>query len=593
LDPHAEYTSRWNARRAVADRYERLDIRLGNTRLATGAAGVVIAWLALARHLISPWWLLAPIGLFVALVVLHDSIGRRRAKARRAAAFYENGLKRLEGHWRGHGDCGESFLDETHPYAQDLDLFGRGSLFELLCTARTLAGQRTLAYWLLNPAPPEQIRARQEAVEELRERLDLREDLALMGEEIRRGIRAGALPRWGEAPPLLGGGWIRVAAAALAVFAAGTFAAAALEAVPFSVFLAVLAIEGVFALWYRARIFQIIGAVEQPAHEVAMLAEVLRRVEAEPFSSRRLVELQRQLETDGKAPSHRIARLKRLLELLDSRDHMIARLVGPPLLWTTQTCFAIEAWRNAYGGSLRGWLTAVGEFEALSSLAGYAFEHPKDPFPEVCDGEAAFEGIGLGHPLIPEDRCVRNDVRLGGGLQVLLVSGSNMSGKSTLLRTVGVNAVLALAGAPVRATSLRMCSLRVGASIRVTDSLESGVSRFYAEITRIRQLMDQAGEKQTLLFLLDELLHGTNSHDRRIGAEAIVRGFVERGALGLVTTHDLALAHIAEELAPRVVNVHFQDHLEDGKMKFDYKLRPGIVEHSNAIALMRSVGLDI
>jgi len=228
----------------------------------------------------------------------------------------------------------------------------------------------------------------------------------------------------------------------------------------------------------------------------------------------------------------------------------------------------------------------------LSALAGYAYEHPGDPFPELSQ-DTCFDGEALGHPLIPEARCVRNDLHLGGALCLLIVSGSNMSGKSTLLRTVGTNAVLALAGAPVRARRLRLSPLAVGASIRIQDSLQGGTSRFYAEITRLRQLMDQAQGPLRLLFLLDEILHGTNSHDRGIGAEAVVRGFVARGAIGLVTTHDLALARVADALAPRACNVHFEDHLDDGKMTFDYRMRPGVVAKSNAVALMRAIGLEV
>jgi DNA mismatch repair ATPase MutS len=188
---------------------------------------------------------------------------------------------------------------------------------------------------------------------------------------------------------------------------------------------------------------------------------------------------------------------------------------------------------------------------------------------------------------------VRNDVVLGGAQQLFIVSGSNMSGKSTLLRTVGINAVLAQAGAPVRARRLRLSPLRVGVSIRILDSLQEGSSRFYAEITRLRQIVDLAGDDRPLLFLLDEILHGTNSHDRRIGAEAVVRGLVDRGALGLVTTHDLALTRMTEGLGARARNVHFEDHLEDGEIRFDYELREGVVEKSNAIALMRAVGLEV
>ncbi|MGH9835770.1 MAG: MutS-related protein, partial [Blastocatellia bacterium] len=231
--------------------------------------------------------------------------------------------------------------------------------------------------------------------------------------------------------------------------------------------------------------------------------------------------------------------------------------------------------------------------EALGSLAGYAYEHPLDPFPELIEGEVCFDGEALGHPLIAESRSVRNDVRLDSQLQVLIVSGSNMSGKSTLMRTIGVNIALALAGAPVRAKSLRMSPLAIGASIHILDSLQSGASRFYAEIMRLRQIVELTKSDLPLLFLLDEILSGTNSHDRRIGAEAVVKGLVERGAIGLVTTHDLALTKIVETLGERAANVHFEDHLEDGRMVFDYKMRPGVVQRSNALELMRTVGLEV
>jgi DNA mismatch repair ATPase MutS len=263
------------------------------------------------------------------------------------------------------------------------------------------------------------------------------------------------------------------------------------------------------------------------------------------------------------------------------------------LLWEIQLAFFVEDWRRDNGSAVAGWLAAVAEFEALSSLAGYAYEHPNDPFPELSEQSPCFDGRGLGHPLLPEGKCVRNDVSLTGGVQVLVVSGSNMSGKSTLLRTVGVNAVLALAGAPVRAHRLRIAPLAPGASIRILDSLQGGMSRFYAEITRLRKLVTLAEGPLPLMFLLDELLHGTNSHDRRIGAEAVVKGLVRRGAIGLLTTHDLALAHIVDALAPHAANVHFEDHIEDGHVAFDYCLRPGIVTKSNALELMRSIGLEV
>jgi hypothetical protein len=590
-EPREEYRRRLEARRAAAERLARRHIALGNTRLAAASA-VVLLWLALASHLTSLLWLAAPAAAFFVLALVHERVLRARRCCERAAEFYERGLARLDDRWRGAGEGGERFSDPQHPYAEDLDLFGKGSLFELLSTARLQTGEETLARWLLHPAPVAEIVARQAAVEELRPRLDLREDLALLGEEVRSGIRPQSLARWAEQPLVFDSLRLRLAAALLAAGAIGGAVIWAVEGHP-TALLVVLIVEAVFFFRVRGGVARIAAAVGEPAYGLELLAQVLARYEREPFRSPRLAALRERLQVGGLAPSHRIARLHRWMELLDSAHHWLMRIVGPPLLYREQIVFAIEAWRKQSGPSVRRWLEAVGEMEALCALAGYAYEHPSDPFPELAPGGPCFEGEGLAHPLLRESRAVRNDVRLCGEPAVLVVSGSNMSGKSTLLRTLGVNAVLAMAGAPVRAGRLRLSPLALGASIRTLDSLHSGTSRFYTEITRIRLLMDLTKGELPVLFLLDELLQGTNSHDRRIGAEAIVRSLAARGAIGLLTTHDLALAHIADVLAPRGANVHFDDHLVDGRMTFDYRLSPGIVRKSNALELMRSVGLEV
>jgi hypothetical protein len=359
-------------------------------------------------------------------------------------------------------------------------------------------------------------------------------------------------------------------------------------------FLVALIMGRAFAFRYRAQIRGVVSAVDAAGRDLALLSGLLSRLEQERFASPRLVELRAELDVEGLAPSRQIARLNGLIDLLDAQRNTIFAPVALLLLWPVQLAIAIEGWRQKSGPAVVRWLAAVGELEALSSLAGYAYERPQDPFPELAEGGTCFESEGLGHPLIPEPRNVRTDLRLSDErLRVLIVSGSNMSGKSTLLRTVGINTVLALAGATVRARRLRLSPLRVGASIRIQDSLQAGSSRFYAEITRLRQIVGLTKDPPPVLFLLDEILHGTNSHDRLIGAEGVVRGLIERGAIGLVTTHDLALARIADELAPQAANVHFEDHLEGGKMSFDYQLRPGIVQRSNALELMRSVGLEV
>jgi len=355
----------------------------------------------------------------------------------------------------------------------------------------------------------------------------------------------------------------------------------------------VLLVEAAFALRLRRRVLHVLHAAQHPDRDLALLAQLLGRLESETFTAPRLVALRGALDSDGEPPSRRIQRLHRLVHLLDARKNQFFAPLSAAFLWATQIALALEAWRAVSGPAIARWLAAVGELEALCAFAGYSYEHAEDPFPDLVDDGPVFAAEQLGHPLLPERRCVRNDVHLGGELHVLVVSGSNMSGKSTLLRTVGTNTVLALAGAPVRAAGLRLSPLAVGASIRILDSLQEGTSRFYAEILRLRQLMDLTRQTLPLLFLLDEILHGTNSHDRGIGAEAVVRGFVARGAIGLVTTHDLALARVADALAPRAANVHFEDRLEDGQMRFDYRMRPGVVQKSNAVALMRAVGLEV
>jgi DNA mismatch repair ATPase MutS len=263
-------------------------------------------------------------------------------------------------------------------------------------------------------------------------------------------------------------------------------------------------------------------------------------------------------------------------------------------MWIPQYAMAIEKWRRTCGPHLGQWTAAIGEFEALCSLACFAYERPRAIFPELLDASTLqFDAAALSHPLIPPEVAVANDVEIGGKTQLWIVSGSNMSGKSTLLRAIGLSTVLAWAGAPVTAEKLLVSRLHIGASMRANDSLADNRSRFYAEISRLRDIVELVRVGRPTLFLLDELLSGTNSHDRRIGAEALVRGLVERGAIGLVTTHDLALAQIAGTLDGSAINVHFEDHLEGGEIRFDYRLRPGVVTRSNALELMRAVGLDV
>jgi DNA mismatch repair ATPase MutS len=338
----------------------------------------------------------------------------------------------------------------------------------------------------------------------------------------------------------------------------------------------------------------VLDPAESAFDDLKIFAKLLVRVEREPFAVPAMQALVRALASQDRRAGRSIEQLGTIAELAGSRQNLVVRwFLAVPLLYSVQVALAAERWRHAHGAKARTWVEVAGRFEALSSIAQYSFEHPADPFPDFVERPPRFRASSLGHPLIPSERCVRNDVDISGGTRALLVSGSNMSGKSTLLRAVGINTVLAMAGAPVRARSLELAPLTVGASIRINDSLSEGTSRFYAEIARLRQLQDLASGEPPLLFLLDEALQGTNSKDRRIGAEAILRAFLGRGAIGLVSTHDLALTEIRGIEEGSVRNVHFEDEIEDGRMKFDFKLRDGVVAQSNGLELMRSIGLKV
>ncbi len=328
--------------------------------------------------------------------------------------------------------------------------------------------------------------------------------------------------------------------------------------------------------------------------DLRILSLALARLERETFRSPLLNELRSQLSGEGKPASERVAQLARWVDWHDSVDHPLIRALRPLLFWREQVAIGVERWRRESGPQIAAWLRALATFEALSSLASLSFERPHWCFPELLpDTVPLLEAHNLRHPLLPQARSIGNDVSLGQDVRLLIVSGSNMSGKSTFLRAIGLNTALAWAGGPVCATSMRISPLHLGVSIRVTDSVLDNRSRFFAEIVRIKQIVDLAKEFRAALFLLDELLSGTNSHDRQIGAAAIVRKLVELGAIGVITTHDLALAQIADQLNGRAKNAHFDDQIVNGEITFDYRLRPGVVTHSNALELMRSVGLDV
>lgn len=592
LPPSEEYKQRQRAREAQVTRFKMVHISLGNARLLLVLVGLAVAWMALHSHLFSAWWLVVPALLFVAMGMYHSKVLRRLALAQRAADVYRDGLARMEDRWVGLHPR-EERTDAAHSlYASDLDVFGHGSLFELLCTARTRMGEDALAGWLLAPVALREVKARQAAVAELRERLDLREEMAVLGESQKVGVHAEALLRWAEAPDPLKHTWMRWAALLLGVLAVMGAVFWGLTG-SVAVFVGIVMLEAILQSSQKTQMDEIFGGSDRALQDLQLVASLLARLEREPFETPLLQALQKEFFSHHVAASQAIARLTTLVDYIESRDDLIVKLIDVPLMYSLQLAFFVQNWRNAHGKAVRVWLAALGEMEALLSIAAYSYEHPADLFPELVEGEPCFRAEELGHPLIPAAKCVRNSVELCGETRVLLISGSNMSGKSTLMRSIGINTVLAMCGAPVRAQRLQLTPLQVGASILINDSLQEGSSRFYAEIKRLRAICDLAEQHPPVLFLLDELLQGTNSKDRLIGAKGIVQALLQSGAMGLISTHDLALTEIGEPGDHRLRNMHFQDRIEDGAMRFDFRLREGTVTKSNGVELMRLVGLKV
>jgi hypothetical protein len=590
LSPAEEYSARLREREARLVRGERLHARLGNARLALGASFLITAWLCFGPYAIALPWLLVPIMAFIGLVLYHRRVRGWQARAQRAMEFYRTGLERIRDRWHGSGPAGGQLDVQHHIYAADLDLFGKDSLYQMLCAARTQMGENTLARWLLAPADSAAIRERHSSIADLRDRLDLREELAVQGDSSRIELRPERVIDWAQSPNRLDRPWIRWTAALLALLAVAAALMWAIAGLRYPL-LAVLLVELALGYLLRHPVRAAITAVETAYEDLKGLSLLLNRIETERFEAPALRTLVLRLSSHSIGASAAFSKLATIVNFIESRRNPFLQPFMLPLMYPLQAALAAERWRAAHGNAIRTWLDVLGEIEALVSLARYSYEHPEYPFPEFIEGAAAFQADELGHPLIPAAARVCNDVDMSGSTRVLLVSGSNMSGKSTLLRAVGINTVLAMAGAPVCAKRLQLTPLQIGASIRVNDSLHEGSSRFYAEITRLRQLFEPAA--LPLLYLLDELLQGTNSSDRRIGAQGVIRALLERGAIGLVSTHDLALTEIAGLDAHALVNVHFEDEFIDGKLKFDFKLRNGIITKSNGVALMRSIGLDV
>ena len=511
------------------------------------------------------------------------------------SSFYERGIDRLEDNWRGKGSTGMAYARSNHIYQSDLDILGEGSLFELLCTTRSDAGAERLASFLLDPPALEEARARQEAVKELRDAATLREDVAVLGKYQFQNCRGEHLRDWLSLPIIRVPDIVSV----FLLFSGSLSLALGLcgyanllpwiEIAPLLVPL--VAIQAVISLALMRRVRVHINALLGLGGDVGVLRQGVRLIERQQFTSAKLRSLVERLRSRNAEST--IRKLERLLYAVERRQDFILYGFSLWLAAGTQLVLAIEKWRAAHQKDFEDWLDAWAEFEALNALACYAYEHPEDAFPDLLDGDARFEAEGLCHPLLARAFSVGNNIAFNDSTAFWVISGSNMAGKSTFLRALGLNAILAMAGAPVRATNAQLTVFNICASIAIADSLVEGKSKFLAEVERLRDTIRLTASGRPVLFLIDEILSGTNSRDRRIAAQSAIEALVAGGAVGALSTHDLALTEIAEDANLRGVNMHMQSENAEEPLNFDYCVKPGILRQTNALAIVRMMGIEL
>ena len=590
-------------RDAIAERqghHDSLATLRGRTVSAILVCGAGLAWFTLRSiHQTGYGW--AAFVCFAALVPLiwyYLRVQPRIARAERLIHFDQRNLERADGTKAQSGRTGvevdQNLRPPDHLYEHDLDLLGDDSLFGLLATVRTGPGERGLAGYLLEPATHAETLARQTAVQELLPQTEMREQIALLGVTSFHQISASFFDDWiAESAPTFAPAWkylllITAIANVILLFVGLSHIATWAAVMPNLAFS--LGLQGCISLYLRERVIPLLTASARLQHHIRLFSDGLALIERATFICPKLVALQQK----ATQPAGAVRALKQLesdLLIVEQRPKEYFLLLSLFLAAGTQAAMSIAKWKRSHATDLKQWLDVWAEFEALNALATYAFEHPEDAWPELLPEThaPAFRAAALGHPLL--DSAVTNDIVLSSDTnQFYLISGSNMAGKSTLLRSIGINAVLAYAGAPVRAQSLSLTPLAIGASLALTDSLAEGRSKFLAEVARLSAIVSQSAMTPTL-FLVDEIFSGTNSEDRRTAARAVLQTLLKNGAIGALSTHDLALTELANDNNTGL-NVHMASPDPEDPLAFDYKLKPGVNTTSNALAIVRMMGLE-
>ncbi|MCX7749266.1 MAG: DNA mismatch repair protein MutS [Clostridia bacterium] len=592
------YEKRLKTFEKIVEKRTRIINKVSNLRLLTFLAGVgLILFTFFAKYyFLCAAALIVTFFSFGSLVFYHQKLIDSKRTFSSLYHINERDLKRLNGEWMGFLDSGEEFKDEGHRFALDLDIFGRGSLFQCINGTKTYMGRQRLKTMLKEPLnSKEEILKRQEAIGELAGKLGWRQRFEAQGMNTREKVQdPGYLIAWAEKTygyQKLGLARILTVLPFLTIaLTLGSFSGLG---VPFYIPLAFIVLQ-YFILRYKSKERQEIFAMAYKYREdIRAFDEMLKTFENRRFHSTYINGLKERLKNDrGLAAWKQVKEFVGIVDSISNRFNAFYYIFNLFTLWDYRIISDLEKWKQKSGKNLRNWLETVGEAEALSSLAVLRFDHPEWSVPKISESELMLDAAEMGHPLLHGSR-VCNNLKVGRSADILLITGSNMSGKSTLLRTAGINVVLALIGAPVCAGDFCCSVMEVYTCMRVSDNLERNISSFYAEILRIKMVIRAVEEGKRVFFLLDEIFKGTNSRDRHMGAKVLITKLEEKGALGLVSTHDLELAELEEESKGKIKNYHFREYYKNNEIYFDYKLRAGVSTTRNAIYLMRMAGIEV
>lgn len=578
---------------------KKVERNIGNLRLGVFAVGIcdaVFAYLT-QDYTITAATFAVLVVIFLYLVIKHERLIVRIKYSNLILDINNASLKRLNGEWNKFSDAGEDFVDDNHNYSGDLDIFGKNSLFQWINTAKTFVGREKLRDLLSEvEGDSNEIKERQEAVLELVSMLSFRQRLTAEGMAKSEKIHnPEELIAWGrESRAIYRNKWIivffRICPVITILLVTAGFI---MNRIPYYLPATALLIQ--FGLiFYKVRDrYRMFSIFENYNEDLRVYYKILKHIEKWKFKSALINTIKDDIRNHTKQEAFKqIDKLSSIVDSISNRRNLYYTIFNTLTLWDFQSIIALEGWKQESGHFLKGWFDAVGRIEALASLAVIGFENPEWAIPEIYDGkDSALEASALGHPLITGNR-VHNDFTVDGKVKVILITGSNMSGKSTLLRTTGINLVLAYAGAPVCAGSFGASIMTICTCMRIKDNLEENISSFYAELLRIKKIVSESESGERVFSLLDEIFKGTNSEDRHTGARVLINKLSQTNSIGLVSTHDLELCDL-EQKNDKIVNYHFQEYYEDGRIHFDYKLRQGPSTTRNALHLMKLAGIDV